>query len=99
MKRALPSLAAVLLAASLSGCAMCQSPFDYCGPVAGPDGLPNCDFGARRGSIYAPMDDSAQGTQLEPTLADGASEAEYESADASHERPTPRGPRQARFEW
>ena len=98
MKRALPSLAAMLLAAFLCGCSMCQSPFDYCGPVEGPDGCPNCDFGARRGSLYAPMDDSAQGTQLEPTLAE-SSPAAGAAADVSYERPKPRGQQQARFEW
>ncbi len=33
---------------------MCQSTYDYCGPVVGPDGQ-MCDFRARRGSILAGM--------------------------------------------
>lgn len=33
---------------------MCQSTYDYCGPVVGPDGQ-MCDFRARRGSILAAM--------------------------------------------
>lgn len=99
MKRALSSWAALVLAAALSGCSICQSPFDYCGPVEGPDGHPNCDFGARRGSLYTPMDDSASGAQLEPTLAERSPDTAEEAADVAYEAPAPRGPRQARFEW
>ena len=36
MKRPCSALATLALVASLAGCAMCQSPFDYCSPVAGP---------------------------------------------------------------
>jgi len=50
---------------------MCQCPFDYCGPVAETDGLPNCDFGARRGSAFHPMDgDLGESAAAEPTLAE-----------------------------
>jgi hypothetical protein len=55
--------------AALSGCGLCQAPFDYCGPVAGPDGCPNCNFLARRSSIFAPMDDSAANVPMGPTPA------------------------------
>ena len=78
MKRHCPALAVLVLAASLTGCAMCQNPFDYCGPVAGP-GYRNCDFGARRGSMFAPMDDSSVEAPTGPTPA----EVEPERADVS----------------
>ena len=57
MKATCGPLAMVVLAAALCGCRMCQSPFDYCNPMIGPDGALNCDFGARRGSVLHPMAD------------------------------------------
>ena len=80
MKRRSSALATLALVASLAGCAMCQSPFDYCGPVAGPNGDQNCNFNARRGSLFEPMDDSAD-TQMTPTLAPGTSESVESAAD------------------
>lgn len=62
-------VALIVLAAALSGCSMCCNPFDYCAPIAGPDGRPNCDFGARRNSAFHPMDDAAEsyaGADSEP---------------------------------
>jgi len=61
MHRSSRSFAVVVALALLAGCKMCQSPWDYCNAVPGPNGCPNCDFGARRGSIYAPMDSSEDG--------------------------------------
>ena len=92
MKRRSSALATLALVASLAGCAMCQSPFDYCGPVAGPKGDQNCNFNARRGSLFEPMDDSAD-TQMTPTLAPGASDsveytAEDESTAVDYEEPS-----------
>ena len=92
MKRRSSALATLALVASLAGCAMCQSPFDYCSPVTGPDGRQNCNFCARRGSIFEPMDDSAD-LQMAPTLAPGAAEsadypAEDEAAAVDYEEPT-----------
>jgi hypothetical protein len=81
MDRRLAAFAALVLA-MLSGCAMCQSPFDYCGPVSGPNGCPNCDFGARRGSLFAPMDGTADGDGSGPTLATEGAAAE--SIDAGY---------------
>ncbi len=69
------TLAALALLASLSGCAMCRNPFDYCGPVVDSGGCPNCDFGARRGSVFAPMDGTPATTALEPTPASSPSDA------------------------
>ena len=91
MKRRSSALAMLALVASLAGCAMCQSPFDYCSPVAGPNGCQNCNFNARRGSLFEPMDDSAD-TQMAPTLAPGAGEsvdyaAEDESTAVDYEEP------------
>jgi hypothetical protein len=66
----LPVASACLLAALvLSGCTMCQSPWDYCNAVVGPGGCPYCDFGARAGSIYAPMGPTPPTTPLRPTTA------------------------------
>lgn len=95
MKRRSSVLATLALVASLAGCAMCQSPFDYCGPVAGPNGDQNCNFNARRGSLFEPMDDSAD-TQMTPTLAPGGSAsveytAQDEAAAVDYEEPTGSG--------
>jgi hypothetical protein len=75
MKAGFATLAALALLASSTGCAMCRNPFDYCGPVVGASGCPNCDFGARRGSIIAPMDGIPATTALEPTPATSPSDA------------------------
>lgn len=75
MKVCFAIVAALALLASLTGCAMCQNPFDYCGPVIGAGGCPNCDFGARRGSLFAPMDGIPATTALEPTPAASPSDA------------------------
>ncbi len=63
------SMALVALALALTGCSMCQSPFDYCGPVAGPDGRPNCDFCARHTSAFHPMEGDAETAPEGPTPA------------------------------
>ncbi len=63
-------LSAALAALALAcGCRMCQTPFDYCAPVLrGPQGCPNCDFGARSGSMFHPMEDGTPPiTPLTPT--------------------------------
>ncbi|MGD9721337.1 MAG: hypothetical protein AB7O59_09015 [Pirellulales bacterium] len=57
MKSVVRCLAAIALFGALAGCRMCQAPFDYCNPAIGPSGALNCDFNARRGSVYHPMDD------------------------------------------
>jgi hypothetical protein len=84
MKRRLSALATLALVAALAGCAMCQSPFDYCGPVAGPDGCQSCNFNARRGSMFEPMDGGGGEMQMQmaPTLAPSAADAaEYPAGD------------------
>jgi hypothetical protein len=92
MQRRSSALATLALVASLAGCAMCQSPFDYCAPVTGPDGCQNCNFSARRGSVFEPMDGSAD-TQMTPTLAPAAADsveyaAENEAEAVDYEEPT-----------
>lgn len=62
MGRTLASWCVLVVVGGLTGCSMCQSPFDYCAPVLGANGCPNCNFQARRGSIFVPMDDSAVAT-------------------------------------
>src|SRR5262245_43625060 len=48
-------LSVVAVAVLFSGCSICQSPYDYCSSVVGPNGCPDdCDFGARVGSAFAP---------------------------------------------
>lgn len=47
---------------------MCQSPFDYCAPTVPQGGCPNCDFGARRGSMFHPTDGTPATTPVTPTL-------------------------------
>jgi hypothetical protein len=95
MQAAIRPLAAVLLLATLCGCRICQSPFDYCNPMFGPSGCLNCDFGARRGSVFHPMDDDPQprvvratpmqpGTTYEPGVPDPEAERGYD--------PTAQGP-------
>ena len=60
----------LMLAALCAGCAMCQSPFDYCAPVVPPRGCPNCDFGARRGSLFHPQDETPPTTPVAPNLVE-----------------------------
>jgi hypothetical protein len=64
-------LALCVLLAGSAGCRMCQSPFDYCASVIGPCGTPNCDWGARAGSVYHPQDEGTPATKPRrgPTLA------------------------------
>jgi hypothetical protein len=83
MKRHYRALAALAFLAAACGCSMCQSPFDYCNAVTGPDGGPNCNFGARRGSIFVPMDDSAGSTPMGPTPAEMPGEQPPQSSGAS----------------
>ena len=68
------SLAGCVLLAVISGCAMCQNPWDYCNAVIGPGGCPNCDFGARCGSAFAPIGHTPATTELGPTPAGATSE-------------------------
>ncbi len=56
------------LVALACGCRMCMTPFDYCAPVMRPGGCVNCDFGARSGSLFHPMEDGTPPvTPLTPT--------------------------------
>ncbi len=74
MTRAFSALAAVLMM-SLAGCtAMCQTPWDYCNAVVDGSGTPNCNFGARYNSKYAPMYGTPPTTPVEPTPAAVADE-------------------------
>lgn len=54
------------LAAGLTGCSMCHTPYDYAGPVVGPNGCPTTGFNERVGSVSG-----GQGAPY-PTLAAGA---------------------------
>ncbi len=60
MKAALGPVLLFVALAMPSGCRMCKSPFDYCNPMIGPSGKLNCDFGARRNSVFHPMDDDPE---------------------------------------
>jgi hypothetical protein len=51
---------------------MCQSPWDYCNAVLDGSGTPNCNFGARYNSSFAPMNGTPPTTAVAPTPADGA---------------------------
>jgi hypothetical protein len=68
MKRWANLLLVALVAAS-AGCAMCQSPWDYCNATIGPNGCPYCDFGARAGSAFHPMGGTPPTTERGPTEA------------------------------
>jgi hypothetical protein len=63
MSRHLCFIALLGLAVS-TGCTICQSPYDYCGPAyregAGPG-----DFNYRRGSVLTPGSELAPAAQLE----------------------------------
>lgn len=45
MRRILCTLGLLSLGIAWAGCSMCKSPYDYCGPVMGPGGCPNCGYG------------------------------------------------------
>ncbi len=64
----------VLLLALAGCCTTCQTPWDYCNAVLGPGGCPNCDFGARYGSLFHPMYGTPAATPLTPTPADSSAE-------------------------
>ena len=82
-----PVFSALFLAMlALSGCTMCQSPWDYCNAVVGPGGCPYCDYGARAGSIYAPMGSTPPTTPLGPTTAPASETAPKPEAAEPAER-------------
>lgn len=86
MTRAISALAATCIL-SLAGCtAMCQSPWDYCNAVLDGSGTPNCNFGARYNSAFAPMNGTPSTTPVEPTPAEGEP-AEPEQEPAVSEEP------------
>ncbi len=74
--RRLIHLALLLATAALAGCGVCQAPFDYCAPVIGPNGCPNCNFLTRRGSLFAPTDDTPASPVSTPTPAISAGDAD-----------------------
>lgn len=89
MKFTLGATALLVALASTLGCRMCQAPFDYCNPMIGPSGVLNCDFGARRNSVFHPMDDDPEqrlvkaaaeqpGTSYEMGVPDPAAERGYD---------------------
>ncbi len=80
MNRRLAVMAAPLVMAALAGCRMCQAPFDYCAPTIGPSGCFNCDFLARRGSAFRPMDDDPQYRFSAPKAVPGMVGATEEGA-------------------
>lgn len=84
--KSLLSLAVLALMAAISGCPMCQNPWDYCNAVIGPRGCPNCDFGARAGSKFHPMGVTPPTTEIGPTPA-GAPEGESEAPAPVEESP------------
>ena len=95
MKSVVGLLASVALLASAAGCTMCQAPFDYCNPVIGRSGCLNCDFQARRGSVFHPMDDEGYvaanyaAPQAVPGVADGQGASEITEQAPSAAEPTP----------
>jgi hypothetical protein len=89
------------------GCTLCQAPFDYCNPAIGPTGCLNCDFDARRGSIFHPMDDDphvgkavAAQSQPQTAAADEPGQFVDQAPDdaqlAAAGRSTPRQPPRSR---
>ncbi len=74
-------IAAAALVVAIAGCApMCQSPWDYCNAVINPNGHPNCNYGARYNSTFAPMYGTPPTTPVEPTPA-----LEQQRAEAAEE--------------
>jgi hypothetical protein len=74
MKALLGCVAAAALVGTLAGCSMCQAPFDCCNPVIGPNGLLNCDWNARRGSAFHPMEEYPPPRGIVPAKAAVATE-------------------------
>ncbi len=54
MRHRLPLLCVLAALVAPCGCNMCRDPFDYAGPVIGPNGPP-CNFLARKGSLFVPI--------------------------------------------
>jgi hypothetical protein len=86
MKRSVQAATAFAVLAALCGCSLCQSPFDYCGPVNRDDGCQNCNVGARRGSIFAPVDGIPATTTAGPPPGIGTDPA---PPDPEPHKPTP----------
>jgi hypothetical protein len=76
-------LVPVLLALIAGCCTTCQTPWDYCNAVIGPDCGPNCDFGARYNSRFHPMYGTPPTTPLEPTPAAAEGEQPPEKVEPS----------------
>jgi hypothetical protein len=56
MQRALLTWSALGLLALATGCSVCSSPYDYCGPTFAGGDCGACDTRTRSGSILAPAD-------------------------------------------
>jgi len=71
MRRGSGRLGVLLVVGFLAGCNVCQSPYDYAGSVMGTNGCPNCQFGSRWGSAFAPTAGSPPDvtTEMSPTPA------------------------------
>lgn len=82
-------LALPVVVLALAGCCTtCQTPWDYCSAVLGPSGCPNCDFGARYGSLFHPMYGTPATTPISPTPA-VATDANDAAEAPSGEAPLP----------
>ena len=66
MTRAFAALAAILVISQAGCTSMCQSPWDYCNAVLDGSGTPNCNFGARYNSSFAPMNGTPPTTAVAP---------------------------------
>lgn len=87
MSRALTSLMALGLLLPGLGCAMCASPYDYCGPTfTGNNCGDPCFINQRAGSIFdpAPVSNPGQGDYVDP-LAPGDEGVIESPSDGSYE--------------
>ncbi len=103
MVRAQLVLAISMLTVAATGCTMCASPYDYCGPTfTGQPGEPCCPD-ARAGSILSPPLDPVGEGQIAPSETPTGAEKEFSPTPAAAPRPQPapsgrltaRHPRQA----
>jgi len=68
MARSTFALAVLALVTLTSGCRMCASPYDYCGPTFTGDGCQQCMPNVREGSILSQGVPQTSGSEMAPGM-------------------------------
>jgi len=76
MARSAFALAVLALVISASGCRMCASPYDYCGPTFTAEACQQCMPTAREGSILSQGVPQTSGSEMAPGMIGPVPDAE-----------------------